>query len=326
MLVVGAGCMEKPGGDGKAAASGAMSQSFNSPGLVTRESPEEGAPAPSQELLNRRPMPYTLPPCVDPGASSSGVPPSVLAGKRDIENRYSSAVLVEADAHPSGEEARRCSGVVLAPRLILTAAQCVCGRRTNPVGPEEGGSVIDGAACAESAEVTAAFHAPRTPGKPSTTLYSSARGRVQVHPDFKMVLDAQGRVTSNRADLAVIFLDAALDDTSPPIPLAQSEVEPGEHITMVNHGHDFICAGVNEDRRFKQTRVVRGLPGDEGRVLFEQEDRQRYRGQSGGPCLRETPRGPALVGISGQGLGKEPTFTSTHAYQGWIREQLQASK
>jgi hypothetical protein len=174
--------------------------------------------------------------------------------------------------------------------------------------------------------VTATSYAPHAPGKLRETRFSSTRGRVQVHPEFRIVLDAQGDIVSSSADLAVVFLEAALDDTAPPMALAQSEAAPGEHLVAVNHGHDFICAGVNGDRRFKRTRVVGAVAGSAGRFVFEQRDRQYYRGHSGGPLLRETRQGPVLVGISGQSLGREPTFTSTYAHQGWIREQIQASR
>jgi len=77
------------------------------------------------------------------------------------------------------------------------------------------------------------------------------------------------------------------------------------------------------DRRFHKTRVVKREAGG-SRVLFEQQERNRYKGESGGPCLRETEQGPVLVGISGRSLGQEPAFIATQACRDWIRKQIQS--
>ena len=42
----------------------------------------------------------------------------------------------------------------------------------------------------------------------------------------------------------------------------------------------------------------------------------------GGPCFRETRKGPMLVGISTTGLGEELTMTGVRPYWGWVREKI----
>src|SRR5512140_2391348 len=51
-------------------------------------------------------------------------------------------------------------------------------------------------------------------------------------------------------------------------------------------------------------------------------DLASYKGDTGGPCLRETERGLELVGISQRGLGLTPTFTRIAPYRGWLEEQI----
>jgi hypothetical protein len=112
--------------------------------------------------------------------------------------------------------------------------------------------------------------------------------------------------------------------TVAPISLAQEEVAEGELITIVGHGHNEDWGGgMGGERRFHRTRVVKLEAGDTSRALFEQQDRNRYKGESGGPCLRETEQGPVLVGISSRSLGEEPAFIRTQAYRDWLQEHLQ---
>src|SRR5687767_4284809 len=54
------------------------------------------------------------------------------AGKVDFGNRYASAVMVTTGAPEQGAQ---CSGVLISPRLALTAGSCVCKPRSVvPVG------------------------------------------------------------------------------------------------------------------------------------------------------------------------------------------------
>ena len=65
-------------------------------------------------------------------------------------------------------------------------------------------------------------------------------------------------------------------------------------------------------------------PGSDG-VLFEQPKRDLFKGDSGGPCIRESPKGLSLLGISARSLGTEPTFTSIHPYRSWLHSAIRSA-
>ncbi|WP_224370722.1 trypsin-like serine protease [Hyalangium versicolor] len=66
------------------------------------------------------------------GALPSGAEFGISGGKEDLENRYSAAVLISS-------ERGLCSGVLLTPRMVLTAAHCLC----LPASPESREGRID---------------------------------------------------------------------------------------------------------------------------------------------------------------------------------------
>lgn len=231
--------------------------------------------------------------------------------------------MVLTDIPGMGDKGKLCSGVLVSSRLVLTAGHCVCAQRKDRVREEERGIVVDGLACAPATLVKAVLYEPPTPehGRGSRTMEYS--GTVRPHPDLKVQLDAQGRVVSSTADLAVIVLDIPVKGSIPPVQLAEKEVELRETVTMASFGHDDVLGGLGGDRRFSEKRVTQVPGAGSGRVLVEQLQWHRYKGDSGGPLLRQTQQGPVLVGVSTRGLGSEPSMTSTYGYRGWLREELQ---
>ena len=161
-----------------------------------------------------------------------------LAGEVDSANRYPATAMVVADIPSPRGRGKSCSGVLVDPRVILTAGHCVCPQRPDSSPTGAGGFVINSSACAESASVSFLSYLPWTPGEPRVVNRSRQEGKVQPHPELKVVLDAQRRVVSSRADLAVIFLEIPEQDAGAPIALAQEEVSEGEPITIVGHGYN----------------------------------------------------------------------------------------
>jgi hypothetical protein len=131
-------------------------------------------------------------------------------------------------------------------------------------------------------------------------------------------------VVSSEADLAVIFLETPVEGHFPPVELADTEIEPGESLFMVGFGSDEVLGTLGGKRRFRETSVTRMLGS--GRALFEPTEPHVYRGDSGGPCLRETQNGMVLVGILSRGLGKEASLMRTYPYRAWVREEIQRAK
>jgi Trypsin len=241
-----------------------------------------------------------------------------LAGPVDIENRYPATVMVAVQPETT---ALPCSGVVIHPRLVLTAGHCVCEQRERALPEGKHEAVIDDSKCAASAKVTTVIYKPpRNPGSD----HRWGTGEVHPHPDLNIVLGAQREVISSTADLAVILLDEPLSADFRPVPLAEYEVEINDFVTIAGYGYDEIASVFSGDRRFSKNKVLKFADSGQGRVLIEQPGRHLYRLDSGGPCLREAPHGATLVGVSSRSLGEGAAFTSIIPYLAWLRAQLRS--
>jgi hypothetical protein len=279
------------------------------------------ADASTQESVVHRDADVTLGTLAGDVADPVQLPRNSLEGALDVSNRYSFTVSVEANSSTTKEGARLCSGLLLAPRLVLTAGHCVCGWHKAETDGGLGEALMNGSDCVSSATITAMIYQPRKPGRAPTAIHDQHRGEVRPHPELRIVRDASGKLTTVHANLALIFLEEPVQDVAPPPLLADSEARLDEPLITVGYGNDESGAALHGERRFNTSRVV-SLPEDRERILLNPPRQLLYQDDSGGPCLRESPEGDVLVGVSNRGLNDESSCLSTYFHREWLREQL----
>jgi hypothetical protein len=205
---------------------------------------------------------------------------------------------------------------------VLTAGHCVC-RSSKIPGPGGTHTRIDGTQCAKTATVETTRYKPGATEPVPAWSGRSQQGVVSPHPELSVSLDGQGRVVSTRSDLALIVLNRDVDPEFQPLPLSDREIELNEILTVVGAGYDENAEAYDGERRASRNRIVEVLPAGGGLMRIEQPEGHHFRGDSGGPCVRESPQGNELVGISSRNLGEGETVISTYGYRGWLSSELQ---
>jgi hypothetical protein len=246
--------------------------------------------------------------------------PLEAAGVRDFKNQYPSTVMVTTK---SPLELAECSGVIIGPRLVLTAGHCVC--KPDPATPSSAAKArhVDGAACAGKANAITLLYGKVRSGRTADLQARVYAGMIRPHPDLQLVFDDSGAIVSSHANLAVLLLDEPVESGFQSVALADTEVMAGEALVMAGYGYDKKTGGIYGARYYRTNKVVTSQMSSAGRFLYEQQGAYVYNGFDGGPCFRERGAERWLAGISSVGTEKELPLTSTVFFGAWIKAEIQ---
>jgi len=284
------------------------------------------------------PVSPAVPPDSEPAAAQQAppanpperVPPELqwdeLLGEEDEANRYPFTVIVIADFAERGTGNRGCSGVLIGPRLVLTAGNCVCVRPSPGAQEGQGLTRIGASTCETAATVRTFTYAPADGVDRKESWSERYSGTIHPHPQLELMLDSDGNPVSAQANLALVLLDRPVKHNTPPVPLSEEGVRAGELLTVVGFGYIAGITGLDGIRRFTQERVSGIVDANTGHARFGLPEEQGYKGDTGGPCLRETAQGLVLAGISHRGFGREATLTSVNVYLDWLREEIKRAE
>lgn len=250
--------------------------------------------------------------CDHKPSTADGPKEAIVDGRIDVAGVYPHVVLV----------GQGCTGTLVSPVHVLTAAHCVCESQATA----DGGWVKDPSYCQNAIEIS--FES--TPESPQ----GQVNGIVSVHPMFFLEANARNVITSGVADLAVITLNDCAPKSVRPVPVMESAARlPSNGVALGRivgfgktscdaesravdrwWGDAFVTTVGTEFLEISSTVNLAGTEFD-GAVSWS--------GDSGGPLLMDQDVGEWRVSgvlskaTCGQSGGDTAWYTNIHAYRDW---------
>jgi secreted trypsin-like serine protease len=164
--------------------------------------------------------------CVSVWACGSGsdegaapISETIVDGNLDQEGLYPHIVLVDSG----------CTGTLITPKHVLTAAHCVCIKQD----AADGSWTKNADYCKSTATIT---FVDSMDGKPTQKIMV---GQTSVHPGYVMATNPKGRVTDSQSDMAIVTLSQC----------APSAVKP---ISLIPEAPALAAGGVSLGRRHQR--------------------------------------------------------------------------